>query len=237
MKKKNIYNKNDIKHFNSLYSEWWDKNGALKTLHAINPTRMEYINSICNMENKLILDIGCGGGILSLSMAKHKANVIGIDPSKKLIQIANEHSKNFNYNLKFLNVTLEEYVQKVGNKFDIITCMELIEHVKQPEIFISMIKPLLKKDSVIFFSTINRNLSSYFKSIFFAEYILNIIPKGTHNFKNFIRPSELNNMLNKINYNIISLQGFSYNPITNKSNFCEDVTCNYMSCFKEISNE
>ena len=110
--------------------------------------------------------------------------------------------------------------------------MELIEHVKDPASFIKILKPLLKNDSVIFFSTINRNLISYFKAIFFAEYVLNIIPRGTHRFKNFVKPNELNSMLNKINFGLVNMQGFKYNPLTNSSDICTSIGCNYLSCFK-----
>lgn len=228
----NVYNTKDIKHFDELHSKWWDKNGPLKTLHAINPLRLRYIQNNCSIKNKLVLDIGCGGGILSSSMAKKGAKVVGIDPSKKLIKIASINALKHKDNVKYLNVTLEEYVKSVGNKFDVITCMELIEHVKNPIQFIKILKPLLKKETLIFFSTINRNVISYFKAIFFAEYILNIIPRGTHNFKNFIKPNELNSMLLNVNFSLTNIQGFQYNPLTNNAKFCTNIDCNYMSCFK-----
>ena len=228
----NIYNTKNIEHFDKLHSEWWDKNGSLKTLHDINPTRLKYIKNICPIENKLILDVGCGGGILSASLSKNKAKVIGIDPSKKLIHIASKYAEKNRLDAKFLNVTLEEYVEKVGNKFDIITCMELIEHVEDPSTFIETLKPLLKKNTILFFSTINRNLLSYLKAIFFGEYILHIIPKGTHNFKKFIKPSELNNYLNKIGCDLINFQGFDYNPVTSHVKLSNKIDFNYLSCFR-----
>jgi 2-polyprenyl-6-hydroxyphenyl methylase/3-demethylubiquinone-9 3-methyltransferase len=232
MKKKNIYDKNDIKHFDKLCYDWWNENGSLKTLHSINPIRLQYIKDITEIKGKNILDIGCGGGILSFSMAKNGANVVGIDPSKKLINIASNHTKKFKYNLKFLHMTMEDYIEKIGNKFDIITCMELIEHIKDPVIFVKMIKMILKRNGKIFFSTINRNINSYIKAIFLAEYIFNIIPRGTHNFKKFIKPSELNNILNKINCNMVHLQGFNYNPINNKTVFCKNTDLNYLAYFQ-----
>lgn len=227
----NINNIKEIKHFDKLYADWWDSNGPLKTLHAINPIRLNYIKKIVPVKNKVCLDIGCGGGILSYALAKNKAKVLGIDPSKKLIDIALKKSHLYKKNIHFLNITLEEYVKEVNNKFDVIFCMELIEHVKNPSDFIKTLKPLMKKNSLVFFSTINRNFYSYLKTIFFAEYVFNIIPKGTHLLKNFVKPSELNNMMEKINCDLINFQGFNYNPITNKADFSKSINCNYLACF------
>ena len=232
MKKNNIYNNRDINHFNKLSKKWWDKEGDLKTLHSINPVRLKYIEKFRDLEGKMVLDIGCGGGILSFSMAEMGAQVVGIDPSKKLISIATERNNKKKINLKFLHITLEKYIKSVGNKFDIITCMELIEHVENPYLFVRMIENLLSKNGLVFFSTINRNYMSYLKAIMIGEYILNIIPKGTHSFKKFIKPSELNNMLRKANCDLLNLQGFKYNIFTNKTVFCDDISLNYLSCFK-----
>ena len=165
----NINNIKEIKHFDKLYADWWDNNGPLKTLHAINPIRLNYIKKIVPLKNKVCLDIGCGGGILSYSLAKNRAKVLGIDPSKNLIDIALQKSYKYKKNVCFLNTTLEEYVKEVNSKFDIIFCMELIEHVKNPSDFIKTLKPLMKKDSLVFFFHYKQKLLFVFKNYIFCR--------------------------------------------------------------------
>lgn len=213
----------EVKKFSSMADEWWDPHGKLKTLHDINPLRLSYITKIYKknvsilskpiFKNLNLLDIGCGGGILSEPLARLGGKVTAIDASKKNIEIAKAHSKEQNLNINYINTTSEDLSKKKKECFDIIFCLEIIEHVQNPEDFLSTCLAMLKPGGLIFISTMSRTLKSYMLAIVGAEYILRWLPVGTHSWEKFLKPSEINSMLSKNSCDIIDMAGMEYNPL------------------------
>ena len=219
----------EINKFDEIAEKWWDLEGEFKPLHQINPLRVGFIKDRTDLKGAKVLDIGCGGGILSESLSNLGAEVIGIDASEKTIGVAKARSNKVGSNITFLQMTLEDYINSENTqKFDVITCLELLEHVPEPSQLVKGCKSLLKKDGKIFFSTINRNPKSYLFAILGAEYILNLLPRGTHEFDKFIKPSELSRWLRDSGLNQEEIIGLSYNPLTNHYWLGEDVQVNYM---------
>lgn len=183
---------NEIKKFSDAASRWWDKTGEFKPLHDINPLRVDWIADQANgLFGKHIIDVGCGGGILSESMAAMGANVTGIDMSENALEVANLHALETQVNVNYQQSTAEAYAESNPNNFDIVTCLEMLEHVPDPASVVHACAKLAKPDGLVFFSTLNRNIKSYLMAIVGAEYLLNLVPKGTHHHKKFIKPSEL----------------------------------------------
>ena len=219
----------EINKFNSLADKWWDINGDFKPLHQINPLRVEYISTKVNLNGLKVLDVGCGGGILSESLASLGADVTGIDPGDSVIEVAKVHSNKVGSNIRYLNCTIEDLISDdINNKFDVITCLEMLEHVPNPSSTIKAISLLLKDKGRIFLSTINRNPKSYLFAILGAEYILKLLPTGTHDYQKFIKPSELANWLRSSHLALKETKGLSYNPLTDKYWLGHDVSVNYM---------
>lgn len=207
----------EIDKFDSLADEWWDPEGQLKTLHSINPVRLNYIHRAVPLSGKAVLDIGCGGGILSQAMAEIGADVTGLDASPVAIEIAKQHQQSLERENNVLDVcyiagTAEEFSEKNTAQFDVITCMELLEHVPEPATLISACANMLKPQGHIFLATINRNIKSYAATILAAEYLLGLLPKGTHDYKSFIRPAELSACLRQSGFQINDISGMSYIP-------------------------
>ena len=182
---------NEIKKFQSISDDWWNTQGPLKTLHQINQLRLDYVTRAAKVKGKRILDIGCGGGIFSESLAKLGANVTGIDLAESSLNVAMNHAKESNLDIKYESIDIEALSEKQPNSFDIVVCFELLEHVPNPKSIISSCKKIVVNSGDLFFSTINRNIKSYLLAILVAEKLLNIIPKGTHEYQKLIRPSEL----------------------------------------------
>lgn len=215
------------KNFTKLSENWWKIDGEMSMLHAINPIRIEYINKILfkNENRKLkILDFGCGGGILSEEMAKLGHHVFGFDENESLIEIAKDHSSGNFDNLKY-----SSNIDEIDDSFDLILCMEVIEHVDDLQNFIENLTKKLKSNGVIIFSTINRTKSSFLFAKLMAEYVLKIVPKGIHSFEKFVKPSELCELVK--NCKNIDLTGLSYNPINKKFSFSNNVNVNYFASF------
>lgn len=231
LSEKNI-DPNEIAKFNQLAQEWWDPHGPMKPLHQLNPLRLKYIQDITPLTTKRILDVGCGGGLLSEAMAQAGGQVTGIDISENLLQIAKLHAKQKNLNINYQQTAVEELSNE--NKFDVITCMELLEHVPNPESIIKTCADLLNPDGLIFFSTINRNLKAYLSAIIAAEYILQMLPKGTHQYSKLIKPSEIKHWASKSNLKLGGLRGISYRPFSGDFYLSSDVSVNYMIYFKKI---
>ena len=214
--------------FDNLSDEWWDENGSFKALHAFNLIRLEYLkkNNLKKSFNGLsVLDIGCGGGILCEPLSRLGAKVTGIDSNVKAIKVAKEHAKMKNLKINYINGELSKVAKY---RFDIITCMEVLEHVENVSKIICISNDILKKDGIFFGSTINKTLSSYLFAIFFAENVLQIVPRGTHEWKKFLKPNYVKTEFLKNGFNNFKVQGVNYNPFKNRWSFSEKTLVNYM---------
>ena len=233
-------NKEEIQKFSKLADEWWDVNGKFKPLHMFNPIRIEYIleeiskhfklnrNKKHFLKNLEILDIGCGGGLISEPMARLGGNITGIDASEKNIKVASLHSKENNLKIAYLNKSPEQLDEK--EKFDIILNLEIVEHVDNLDLYLKSCYRLLKKNGLMFTATINRTFSSYIKAIIGAEYILRWLPIGTHDWNKFIKPEEMQKKLSDIKFSTNDIKGLEFNPIFNKWKKSENLSVNYIIC-------
>ena len=203
----------EIDNFDMYAHEWWNKRGPYKLIHNLTPLRVAYIESTIELKGLNILDIGCGGGLLSEALSKKGAKVTALDASKKTIHVAKQHAKESNLDINYICSTLESYIEKNKKKFDAIICFELIEHVPDQQKLVYDISKIAKKDSSLFFSTINRNIISFAFAKVMAEYILKIVPQGTHQYENFIKPSELVKLLDMSGYETNDISGVKLNPI------------------------
>ena len=219
----------EVNKFDELAAKWWDMEGEFRPLHQINPLRVGFIKDRCQLNGMKILDVGCGGGILAEALGSLGANVTGIDASENTIGVAKSHSKTVGSDVKFLQNTVEEFRSSNPNeRFDIITCLEMLEHVPSPGNIIKICSEMLNDNGDIFFSTINRNPRSYVFAILGAEYILNLLPKGTHDYEKFIKPSELAKWIREAGLATKETIGLSYNPITGNYWLGKDIQVNYM---------
>jgi 2-polyprenyl-6-hydroxyphenyl methylase/3-demethylubiquinone-9 3-methyltransferase len=218
----------EIKKFEELASRWWDHQGEFKPLHDINPLRLNFINTGSPLAGKRVLDVGCGGGILCESMAECGATVTGIDMGKAPLAVARLHAMETDLEIDYLQTTAEELAASSAGSFDTVTCMEMLEHVPDPSSVIQACKQLLKPGGSVYFSTINRNPKSFLFAIIGAEYLMKMLPSGTHDYSKFIRPSELDIWCREAGLDVISIQGISYNPLTGMYRTSTDVDVNYM---------
>ena len=236
-------NKEEIQKFSKLAEEWWDVNGKFKPLHMFNPIRIEYISDIIKkyfkiekeknnfLEGLNILDIGCGGGLISEPFARLGANITGIDASEKNINIAKLHSEKSDLKINYMNISPENL--NVHEKFDVILNLEVVEHVDNVDLYIKSCYKLLKKRGLMFTATLNRTFTSYVKAIVGAEYILRWLPVGTHDWNKFIKPEELEKLLFNEKFSTVDIKGLKFNPIFNKWKKSNDVSVNYIiSSFK-----
>lgn len=220
----------EIAKFAQHAQQWWDCEGPLKTLHDINPQRLDFIESQVNLSGLSVLDLGCGGGILSEALAKKGAQVIGLDAEETAINAAQMHAKQSGLAIHYQCCPVEDF-EHPG--FDLICCMEMLEHVNDPQEIINHCARLLKPGGHLFLSTLNRGLKSYATAIIAAEYILGLLPKQTHDFGKFIKPSELAAMIRKAGLEFSLMKGLSYNPLSRKAWLSDSVDVNYLvSCFK-----
>lgn len=220
----------EIEQFSRLAKIWWEKDGELKTLHDINPCRLHYIQQSTTLANREIIDLGCGGGILSEAMALAGAgNVLGIDMSDDCIHVAKQHGEGIT-NLNYRIAEIESLSETAKSSYDIVTCMEMLEHVPNPKNIIKASKALLKPGGKLFLSTLNRTPTAFFKAIIGAEYLFNIIPRGTHHYKQFIKPSELSHWLREFGFDIKSIKGIDYNPWLRQAQLGNDIRVNYLIC-------
>ena len=219
----------EVNKFDELAAKWWDMEGEFRPLHQINPLRVGFIKDRCQLNGIKILDVGCGGGILAEALGSLGANVTGIDASENTIGVARSHSKKVGSGVKFLQNTIEEFrSSNPDERFDVITCLEMLEHVPSPGNIIKICSKMLNDNGDIFFSTINRNPRSYVFAILGAEYILNLLPKGTHDYEKFIKPSELAKWIREAGLTTKETVGLSYNPITGNYWLGKDIQVNYM---------
>ena len=228
---------NELDKFEKMANSWWDPNGDFKPIHQLNPLRLDYINQKSNgLFNKKILDVGCGGGILAESMARLGAKVTGIDMSTAPLEVARQHSKQSGLKIDYQLTTIENFLhqyqqQETPELFDVITCMEMLEHVPNPCSIIQSCANLLKPNGTLFFSTINRTLKAGALVIFGAEYLLKLLPKGTHDYQKFIKPAELLHWCDQANLVCNELKGYHYNPFTGNFWLNDDVSANYLGSF------
>lgn len=218
----------ELQKFNNIAHDWWNLKSKFRMLHQINPLRLEWITSHIDFQEKNIVDIGCGGGILTESMAKKGAKVTGIDLSNKAIEVANLHCVYSDIKVNYEIISAEDLAIRKPNYFDVVTCMEMLEHVPNPASVVHACATLVKYGGHLFFSTINRNLKAYLFAIFGAEYLLKILPKGTHDYAKFITPAELASFIRQANLEINSFKGLFYNPITKLCTLNNDVSVNYL---------
>ncbi len=219
----------EVAKFEAMASRWWDVNGECKPLHEINPLRLNYIDERSGgIAGKKTIDIGCGGGILSESMVQRGALVTGIDMSEPSIEVAKLHLYESNLEVDYQRTTAEAMAKQQPHSFDVVTCMELLEHVPDPVSVINACATLVKPGGHLFFSTINRNAKAYLFAIVGAEYLLKILPKGTHDFAKFIRPSELGTWTRAAGLTTHNISGLSYNPLTQHYSVGSDINVNYM---------
>ncbi len=230
---KNNTDELEILKFNNLAHKWWDNTSEFKPLHDINPLRVDFIKSKVDLKGKRVLDIGCGGGILAEAIAREGAEVTGIDQGERVIKIAKLHSLESQLDIDYQQINIENFIKKNKHKFDVITCLEMLEHVPDPASVIKACSQILKPDGKLFLSTINRNPKSFLFAIIGAEYILKLLPKGTHTYEKFITPSELRDYCNQSNLKFNDLIGMTYNPIFKTYRLEKDTSVNYLveACF------
>jgi len=218
----------EINKFEVLASRWWDPESEFKPLHDINPLRLNYIDERAQLPEKKVVDIGCGGGLLSEGMALRGAQVTGVDMGEAPLQVARLHQLESGVKVDYLQTTAEQLAEKQTEQFDVVTCLEMLEHVPSPASVIKACAKLAKPGGHLFFSTINRNPKSYLMAVLGAEYILQMLPKGTHEYGKFIKPSELAASIRAAELDLEDITGMTYNPLTKKYKFGKDVDVNYI---------
>jgi len=223
----------EIAKFEELAHRWWDPDSEFKPLHQINPLRLDYVDRRAPLLDKQVLDVGCGGGILAESMAQRGARVTGIDMGKTPLGVAQLHQLESGVEVDYRQITAEALAKEQPASFDVITCMEMLEHVPEPASVIQACQRLVKPGGQVFFSTINRNPKSYLFAIIGAEYLLQLLPKGTHDYSKFIKPSELDQWARHSRLEVLELTGMSYNPFSRTYSLGPDVDVNYlMHCMR-----
>jgi len=222
----------EINKFGSMAERWWDTQGEFKTLHDINPLRIQFIQDYADIAGKRIVDVGCGGGILTEGLAKYGADALGIDLSEELIDIADLHGLESGVSAHYQKISAEALAQQQPESFDHVTCMEMLEHVPDPGSIISACAALVKPGGMVFFSTLNRKPKAYLLAIVAAEHVLKMLPKGTHDYKTFIKPSELSQSARAVGLELQGMVGIEYNPFNKRFSLGKDIDVNYIAAFK-----
>ena len=220
--------KKEIKKFDDISYSWWDPEGPFKPLHMLNPVRTDFIKNRIDLKDKTLIDVGCGGGLLCENLAEHSKEVKGIDMSNEAIEIAKTHQTLKNLKIDYEEIALEGLLEKSKKKYDVLTCMELVEHVPDPEKLIKDCVKITNRKADLFFSTLNRNIISYIIAIIGAEYILSILPKGTHKYEKFIKPSEFSKILRSNDLIVEDIKGISFNLLSNKFFESNNTDINYI---------
>lgn len=220
---------NEIDHFNDQAAFWWDEDGPFKTLHHINPIRTDYVKKFVDLSDKKLLDVGCGGGVFSESMAANGAQVTAIDLAQESLDVAKLHLYESNHSIDYINQTVEDFAKDHENSFDVIVCMEMLEHVPDPQSIVDACAKILKPGGWLFLSTINRSSKAMMLGIFVAEHVIRIVPKGTHHYDQLIKPSELSKGVEKAGLTVKDICGMKYNPLSGKAWLEQhDVSINYL---------
>jgi 2-polyprenyl-6-hydroxyphenyl methylase/3-demethylubiquinone-9 3-methyltransferase len=218
----------ELAKFSALASKWWDPESEFKPLHAINPLRLEWIDRLAGLSGKRVLDVGCGGGILAESMARAGATVKGIDLADKPLKVAQLHRFESGVAVDYECIGAEDLAAREPAAFDVVTCMEMLEHVPDPASTVRACAALVRPGGLVFFSTINRNPKSYLFAVIGAEYVLRLLPRGTHDYAKFIRPSELARFCRDAGLDTVDTTGMSYNPLTERYWLGRDISVNYL---------
>lgn len=222
----------EIEKFGSQAERWWDPQGEFKTLHDVNPLRIRFIQDFADLQGKRIVDVGCGGGILTEGLAKHGADALGIDLSEDLLDIAELHGLESGISASYKKISAEKLAEQQPNSFDHVTCMEMLEHVPDPGSIISACSKMVKPGGMVFFSTLNRVPKAYLLAIVAAEHLLKMVPKGTHEYKTFIKPSELSQTARQAGLELQGIVGIEYNPFNKHFKLGKDIDVNYIAAFK-----
>src|SRR5580658_6142448 len=222
----------EVRKFDALAHEFWDPRGAFHPLHALNPVRMGYVAEHCDLSQRRVLDIGCGGGLLTEALARHGAHVSGIDLAPSMIEVARLHAHESQLQIDYRVCSAEQMAQQPGSPFDVITCMELIEHVPSPAALLAATAKLLRPGGALFVSTINRNLRSFLLAIVGAEYLLHLIPRGTHEYARLLRPAELARLARAAHLTLSDVSGIDYNPFSHSARLTADASVNYLAHFR-----
>ncbi len=223
----------EIRKFDKLASRWWDPHSEFKALHDINPLRLDYIDRLVPLDGKRVIDVGCGGGLLAEGMAARGAEVTGIDMGEAPLGVARLHQLESGLAIDYRQATAEQMAALHSGEFDVVTCLEMLEHVPDPATTIAACAQLVKDDGLIVLSTINRNPKSYLFAVIGAEYLLHLLPKGTHDYAKFIRPSEMEAWARAAGLQLADLTGMSYNPLTQEYRLGSDVAVNYLAAFRK----
>lgn len=224
----------EIARFDAIAARWWDPNGAMAPLHAINPARTQYIEAAAGgLRNKKALDVGCGGGLLSEALAARGAEVTGIDLADEVLQAARAHARESRLAIEYRSIAAEALAAEAPGAFDLVTCLEMLEHVPEPASVVQACARLVRPGGTVVFSTINRNPKAYALAIIAAEYLLKLIPRGTHDYAKLIRPSELERWARAAGLEVLEIRGLIYNPLLKAARLSDDVDVNYlMHCRK-----
>jgi len=224
----------ELDKFSQLAHRWWDPQGEFRPLHDINPLRLDWIDRHAALAGKRVLDVGCGGGILTEAMARRGATVTGIDLSDKALKVAELHLQESRLEISYRNISAEDFAERHAGAFDVVTCMELLEHVPEPASMVAACARLVRPGGHVFFSTLNRNPKSYLFAVVGAEYVLGLLPKGTHDYARFIKPSELARWCRVAELRAEELIGMTYNPLTRVYRLGNDCDVNYLlRCVRE----
>jgi 2-polyprenyl-6-hydroxyphenyl methylase/3-demethylubiquinone-9 3-methyltransferase len=218
----------ELEKFSQLAHRWWDPQGEFRPLHDINPLRLDWIDRHAALEGKRVVDVGCGGGILTEAMARRGAKVTGIDLSDKALKVAELHLHESHLDISYQNVSAENFAERHAGAFDVVTCMELLEHVPEPASMVAACARLARPGGQVFFSTLNRNAKSYLFAVVGAEYVLGLLPKGTHDYARFIKPSQLARWCRSADLRAEELIGMTYNPLTRLYRLGNDCDVNYL---------
>lgn len=233
------FDQSELDKFNDLASRWWDKTGDFRPLHDMNPIRTDYINNKAiewiggDVSGKKILDVGCGGGILTESLSKLGAKVDGIDMAEAALSVAKLHLFESELDINYYSSSVEEYAEENAEQYDVVTCLEMLEHVPDPASVMKACAKLVKPGGLLFFSTINRNPKSYVMAIIGAEYVLKLLPKGTHEYNKFIKPSEMDRYARMADIELKHLTGIHYNPFTKHFHLGKGLDVNYIACYQK----
>lgn len=227
------FSQDELDKFDHFAKDWWDPHGSMRPLHLLNPLRCDYVQQHCKLPGSTLLDVGCGAGLFSEALAKQRAIVTAIDMSEGALKVASEHAHANQLKITYTRCTAEDFAQQHPQQFDVITCMEMLEHVPDPSAIIQACADAATPGATLFFSTINRSWQAYLKAIIGAEYVLRLLPRGTHHYDKFIRPSELDRWARAAGLKLVDLTGVSYNPLTETFKHTSDVSVNYLCCYSK----